>query len=252
MADELETAVEAEDSSTETVVEETKEAVSDATNNDGVEESVEAIMEENAAEGSVQDATKVSETEHDEVIETDEEAAPPSRFIGDMIFSPATKNPAMGLAMTLGGMLAFTMGMHTFFQIAMAWTFVIWGLLLIFVSVLNIYQKFEANDQGLSIRNPLRFWSLNKFWDWSTISRIDVMSSRRDTRPEELDMHIYREVAGEMVKEREDVKFDSDMAQVIIERASLKPVDDQTPSDLDRVPLSTKATYHWTKSGSLA
>lgn len=239
MADELETAVEAAgDSAEAAVVEEMTEVVTDevVTDNAGTEES---------APGAA--------TESEEVIEVvEEEAITPSRFIGDMVFAPPTKNPAMGLAMTLAGALAFTMGMTTFFQIAVAWTIVIWGLLLMLVSVLNIYQKFEANDKGLSIRNPLRFWNLNKFWDWSTISRIDVMSSRRDTRLDELEMHIYREAAGELVKEREDVRFSPEMAQVIIERALLKPVDDGNPSDLDRMPLSKKATYHWTKSGSLA
>ena len=247
MADELKPAVEAADDSAEAVIEEMADAgAGDSSTEEAADDSG---TEESGTEESVQEAVTESE-EVSEVVE--EEAAVPSNFVGDMSFSPATKNPAMGIAITLAGAMAFTMGMTTFFQIATAWTFVIWGLLLLLVSVLNIYQKFDANDEGLSIRNPLRVWSLNKFWDWSTISRIDVMSSRRDTRLEELDMHIYREVAGELVKEREDVKFNPTMAQVIIERAKLQPVDAANPTDLERTPLSQKATYHWTKSGSLA
>lgn len=239
MADELEPAVEA----AEEVTEEVTEVAAEAAEN----EVTDTEIASDEAEAAVADTTEdVVEEEATEAVKE------PSKFIGDMTFANATKNPAMGLALTVAGVLSFTMGMNTFFQTAMAWTFVIWGLLLLLVSVLNIYQRFDANDDGLAIRNPIRFWSLNKFWEWSTITRIDVMSSRRDTKLDELDMHIYREPAGQMVKEREDVKFNPDMAQVIIERAGLMPVGDGNPSDLESMPLSQKATYHWTKSGSIA
>lgn len=206
---------------------------------------------EDAIEAVAEAAETATETK-EEVAEAVEEQAAPSRFIGDITFKNATKSPAMGLALTLASLAVFVMGMKTFYQIATAWTFLAWGLLLLFVSALNIYQRYEAKDEGLSIKNPIRFWNLNKFWEWSDISRIDVLSGRRDNNLDEMDLHIYREVAGELVKEREDVKFNPDMAQVIIERAGLKPVDANNPANLELIPRAQNATYHWTKSGSIA
>lgn len=263
MADELKPATETVNESAETVIEEVSELVDTTVeaeadiDNSGENVSTDAAMDEgiSSAESVVVNGDGGADTPQEtieEVVEEPVEPATPSRFIGDITFSNATKNPAAGLAMTLASLVVFTMGMDTYFQKAMAWTFLIWGLLLLFVSVLNIYQRYEARAEGLSIRNPIRFWSFNKFWEWTDISRIDVLSGRRDNRLDELDMHIYREIPGELVKEREDVKFNPDMAQVIIERAGLQPVDEGNPSDLDRTPLAQKAIYHWTKSGSIA
>lgn len=266
MADELKPATETANESAETMIEEVAELVdapakaevdidsSSADSSDTDSNDTSISEESSSAEGAVA-ASSDADTSSEAVEEVAEKAAEPvtpSRFIGDITFSSATKNPAAGLAMTLASLVVFTMGMSTFFQRAMAWTFLIWGLLLLFVSVLNIYQKYEAREEGLAIQNPVRFWSFNKFWEWTDISRVDVLSGRRDNRLDELDMHIYREIPGELVKEREDVKFNPDMAQVIIERAGLQPVGEGNPSDLDRTPLAQKATYHWTKSGSIA
>ena len=65
-------------------------------------------------------------------------------------------------------------------------------------------------------------------------------------------MHLYHELAGEIIKDREDRKLDPVMAQIIIERAELQPVEESTPKVVTQLPLSQRHSYHWTRSGSLA
>lgn len=256
MADELDTATDAASDAAEDAIDAVAETAEEAVDQ-AEETATEALAEEDgyteitadAGEDSTEDT---AEEEAEVAAETVEEAAPPSRFIGDIEFTNTAPTPSMGLALTYASLVVFVMGMDTFYQIATAWTFLAWGLLLIFVAALKIYQRYEAKDDGLSIRNPIRFWSFNKFWKWSDISRIDVLTGRRDNNLDEMDLHIYREVAGELVKEREDVKLNPDMAQVIIERAGLKPVEDSNPANLELIPRAQNAKYHWTKSGSIA
>lgn len=263
MADELDTATEAANEAVEEATEETKEAVAEAAEETKAEiteaaDETEAAVDdytEITAESTGAEAEDADAEDEADVVEQEEiaeEAAVPSRFIGDITFNPPTPSPAMGLALTFASLVVFVMGMDTFYQIATAWTFLAWGLLFMFVAILKIYQRYEAREDGLSIKNPVRFWSFNKFWEWSDISRIDVLTGRRDNNLDEMDLHIYREVAGELVKEREDVKFNPDMAQVIIERAGLKPVEDSNPVNLELIPRAQNAKYHWTKSGSIA
>lgn len=256
MADELETATdaanEAAEDAIEAVAEIAEEKAADVEEADGYTEiTAESVAADSEADSAEEDAAEdaIAEAVEEKVVE--EEAAP-SRFIGDITFMNPTKSPTMGLALTLASLAVFVMGMKTFYQIATAWTFLAWGLLLLFVSALNIYQRYEATEDGLSIKNPIRFWSFNKFWEWSDISRIDVLAGRRDNNLEEMDLHIYRELSGELVKEREDVKFNPQMAAVIIERAGLQPVDESNPARLELIPRAQTGTYHWTKSGSMA
>ena len=169
------------------------------------------------------------------------------------IFRGSQRNLVIPLTLFLSGLTAFAMGMtHTFFGGAIAWTFVIWGALFLFSNLLDIYQEYEVTDEGLAIRNPIRLWTPDKFWTWKEIYRLDVLVSNRDTHLDNAAMNIYHELSGEIIKEREDRNLDPKLAQIIIERAELQPVDAGNPETIDKLPLNHKATYHWTKNGSLA
>lgn len=168
-------------------------------------------------------------------------------------FGGSQKNLVVASAMLLASLTAFTMGMTTtFFATATAWTFAIWGALLLFSNLLDLYQTYEVRPDSLYIHNVIRFWSLNKTWAWEEVNRLDILVDRQDSRVEDVMMHVYHDVPGELIKEREDREFNSELAQLIIERADLKPVDDGNPQDLTALPLNQKVTYHWTKSGSLS
>lgn len=170
-----------------------------------------------------------------------------------MSFGGSQRNMVVASAFLLASLAAFTMNMTgTYFAAAIAWTFAIWGALLLFSNLLDLYQTYEVRDDGLYIHNQIRFWSLNKLWDWDEVNRVDVLVDRQDTQIEDVMMHVYRTAPGEIVKEREDRTFNARLAQLIIERANLQPVDDANPQDLNKLPLSRKATYHWTKTGAIS
>ena len=170
-----------------------------------------------------------------------------------LIFRGSQRNLVIPITLLLAGLMAFAMGMtRTYYGGATAWTFVIWGALFLFSNLLDVYQEYEVTDEGIAIRNPIRIWAPDKFWSWNEIYRLDVLVRGRDTRLEDADMHIYHELTGEIVKEREDCNLDAKLAQIIIERANLQPVNDANPETIDKLPLSKKVTYHWSKSGSLA
>lgn len=168
-------------------------------------------------------------------------------------FGGSQRNLVVASTLLLASLAAFTMNMtDTYFAEATAWTFAIWGALLLFSNLLDLYQTYEVRDDGLYIHNQIRFWSLNKLWDWEEVNRLDVLVDRKDTQIDDVMMHVYRAVPGEIVKEREDRTFNARLAQLIIERANLQPVEEINPENLDKLPLNRKATYHWTKTGALA
>lgn len=170
-----------------------------------------------------------------------------------LVFRGSQRNLVIPLALLLAGIMAFAMGMtRTYYGAATAWTFVIWGLLFLFSNLLDIYQEYEVSDEGIAIRNPVRIWTPDKFWKWGEIYRMDVLVRNRDTRLDDANMHIYHELSGEIIKEREDRSLDPKLAQIIIERAKLQPVGDANPASIEKLPLNNKATFHWTKNGSLA
>lgn len=185
--------------------------------------------------------------------EVTEEKEPELAPLAPILFHGVQKNPTVAIALLVAGVMSFSMGMtKTFFAEATAWTFIVWGLLLLFSNMLDNYQRYELNNDGIYIYNPIRFWYRNKRWSWSDIYRLDVLVGRRDTRLEHADMHIYHEIPGEMIKDREDRKLDPTMAQIVIERAGLQPAGEETPTQIADVPLSRRNIFHWTKSGSLA
>ena len=150
------------------------------------------------------------------------------------------------MALLYAGLMAFTMGMtDVFFARAFAWTFAAWGALFIFYGLLDLYNVYEVTDEALIIRNPLKIWSPRRTWDWGRLVRVDVVVNRRNARERDLEMRVYYTPAGELTQEREDRRFDPRLAQLIIDRAALKPADKATPKTTADLPRGEKAIFSW-------
>ncbi|MCE7990165.1 MAG: hypothetical protein DYG89_54180 [Caldilinea sp. CFX5] len=169
-----------------------------------------------------------------------------------IIFTGTHRNMAVGVAMFVTATLAFSMDLtHTFFARATAWTFVLWGLLFIYGSLLDVYQTYEVRDDALVIRNPIRFLMGNKVWVWENLQRIDLVVRRTDAEYQDTTLKVYYQEPGELTIEREDRVYDPELARLIIERAGLQPVDKKNPTNLAQLPKA-KATYIWNKTGRMA
>lgn len=159
---------------------------------------------------------------------------------------------AVAVAMFATAALAFSMDLtHTFFAEATAWTFVIWGALLLYGNLIDVYQVYEVTDEALIIRNPVRFLQATKVWTWGNVQRMDLIVKRADAEYQDGVLQIHYQEPGELTIEREDRVYDPELARLIIERAGLKPVDKDALPDLTNLPKH-KATYNWTRSGRLA
>ena len=147
-----------------------------------------------------------------------------------LTFTGTQRNFATGVAMLLGGSMAFTMGMtDVFFAEAVAWTFVAWGLLFIYNNLIEIYQTYKVTDDALIIDTPWRPVERHKEFDWAHLHRVDM-------------------IEGETVLDREDRRFDPVLAQLIIDRAKLKATDATLSTDLSKLP-NVKGHYVWNMSG---
>lgn len=161
------------------------------------------------------------------------------------VFYGKPQNVAVAMAMFATGVLAFSMDLtHTFFAEAMAWTFVIWGALLLYGKLIDIYQAYEVTDEALIVRNPVRFLQATKVWKWQNIQRVDVVVKRADAEYQDAVIQIHYQEPGEIVIEREDRTYDPELARLIIERAGLSPTADNSLSDLKKLPIG-KASYSW-------
>lgn len=166
-----------------------------------------------------------------------------------IVFRGSHRNMAVGVGMLLAGGLAFTMGLTTvFFAEAMAWTFIIWGLLFLFSDLLDVLKTWSVGPDALEIRTPGRWWSPNKVWGWGEISRLDVLVKRNEARMEDAEMQVYYTAPGDSTLEREDRAYSPYLAQVIIERAKLKAAGKDNPMNFEELPQG-KASYVWNKSG---
>jgi hypothetical protein len=181
-----------------------------------------------------------------------EASTPPAQDAPKLIFSGTQRNMAVGFAMFIAAALAFSMDLtHTFFANATAWTFVLWGALFVYVGLMDIYQTYEVTDAGLVIRNPMRPWAATKVFDWDHLYRLDLVVKRIDAQIEDTEMQVYFTPEGEIAIEREDRAYDPQLAQLIIDRAGLKPTDASNPKDLTQLPKG-KTTHIWNKSGRIA
>ena len=167
----------------------------------------------------------------------------------NLVFTGSQHNLAIAIAMFATAALAFSMNLtHTFFATAMAWTFVLWGGLLLYSNLLDIYQTYKLTDSALHITNPLRPWGAVKQWDYGHIHRLDLIVKRVEAETADAVMQVYYTPEGEITIEREDRAYNPELARLIIERAGLKATDKGNPSNTGQLPHA-KATYMWTKSG---
>ncbi|MEX1019372.1 MAG: hypothetical protein WDZ49_06920 [Litorilinea sp.] len=163
-------------------------------------------------------------------------------------FPGTPRNMVAGIAMLLASVMAFTMGMtEVFFAEATAWIFGIWGGLLIYAGMLDIFRVYEITDDALLIQDDFRPWGRLKVWDWERLNRLDLLVKKNNAQAKDVEMQVYYYPQGELAQEREDRVFDAALAQLIIEKAGLKPSGNANPADLTAVPLDQKQTYIWSK-----
>ena len=74
---------------------------------------------------------------------------------------------------------------------------------------------------------------------------LEVAVGKKDRRPQDAMLRIYRTAQGELGIEREDRAFDAELAQAIIERAGLKPAANDNPQDLTQLSVERPVTYTW-------
>lgn len=172
-----------------------------------------------------------------------EEVAPAKPTI---TYSGSSNNMVPGAALLFAGILAFSMGMtNLFFTEAMAWTFAIWGALLIYSGALEINETYEITDDALIIRNVMRPWAPRKTFAWERVNRLDVVVKRAEGGDDDVTMHVYYQPEGELANERRDRIYDPALAQLIVEYAGLRPEDKDTPKEVTRIPRQNKATFTW-------
>jgi hypothetical protein len=166
----------------------------------------------------------------------------------EIVFGGESRNMAMGIAMLGAGAGAFILGLtHTFFAQAIAVTFIFWGLLFLYNDLLLTTRRFTISDQGLKIDVPMRLWNRSRLWEWKDISRLDVVTYRRDIDVENSAIQVHHQYPGEISLDREDRGFEPELAQLIIARADLKPVKENAGVDLGNLPTGRDATYTWKK-----
>ena len=176
-------------------------------------------------------------------ITTPEEVAPAKPTI---TYTGSSNNLVPGAALLFAGVLAFSMGMtDVFFTEAMAWTFAIWGALLIYGGMIDINETYEVTEDALIIRNVMRPWAPRKTFDWARVNRLDVVVHRNDARDSDVTMHVYYQPEGELANERRDRVYNPALAQLITDYAGLRPADKDTPKDVTRIPHKEKAIFIW-------
>lgn len=170
------------------------------------------------------------------------DVTPPS----PMIYTGSSNNLVPGAALLFGGIMAFSMHMtDVFFAEATAWTFAIWGALLIYSGLIDINETYEVTDDALIVRNVMRPWAPRKTFDWGRVTRLDVVVKRAEARDDDVVMQVYYQPAGEIANERRDRIYNPALAAAVVERAVLNPADKDTPKDVTRIPRSNKATFTW-------
>ena len=161
-----------------------------------------------------------------------------------IIFQGSPQNISVAIAMFATAALAFSMSLtDVYFAEATAWTFVIWGALLLFNNLLEVYQSYEVTAESLIVRNPVRFLQAAKVWNWENIQRLEVTVKRTDAEYKDAVMQIYYQEPGELTIEREDRIYDPELERLVIERAGLA-ADGSTLEDFTTLP-QVKTTYIW-------
>jgi hypothetical protein len=161
-------------------------------------------------------------------------------------FRTQPKSIVGALAFFVGGVVAFTLGItHVYFVEAMAWTFTIWGALLMYNHLSDYATRYEITEDSLVILTPFIFWRPKRVWSWAQINRMDVIVGQVEAELEDVTMQVYHVAKGSTVINREDIAYDPELARIIAERAGLKAARGQAMQSFDKIPQDAKATYKW-------
>jgi hypothetical protein len=169
-----------------------------------------------------------------------------------IVFHGVPKNMAVGVSMVLAGTAAFVMGMtDVFFAEAMAYIFIVWGVLYLIGDLADWSRTWAVADDGLHIGAPFTLTNRHKFWEWPYVNRMDLIVKRNNPRISDIVMQVYYSPPGDTVLYREDRVLSPQLAQLIIEHAKLLPTHKENPSNLEEI-ASEKTTYTWNKTGKTA
>ena len=132
-----------------------------------------------------------------------------------------------------------------FFVEAIAYTFLIWGALLLYGHVIDLATVYEVSEEGLELRSPLRFWAAARRWDWGHITHLDLIVGRLEATEDDVDMQVHYTPEGSTVLFREDLPYLPQLAEEIATRAGLKPEGRQAMQSFSSIPQDIEGTYTW-------
>ena len=163
-----------------------------------------------------------------------------------LIFKGRSKSMGASIAVMVAGLLTFSMGINqVFFVEAMAWTFIVWGGLLLYGHLIDYATTYEVTENALIVRSPMRFWALQQVMEWRNIKRINVVVSRLEAQPEDTTVQIIYTPQGSTQMIREDIPFNAALAQEIVTRAGLKASKGSGMTRFDSIPQDAKGLYTW-------
>ncbi|MBP7960477.1 MAG: hypothetical protein KBG20_21550 [Caldilineaceae bacterium] len=162
-------------------------------------------------------------------------------------FSGPKKNLVTGVAMTAAGLMAFNMGMtETFFIEAMAWTFLIWGVLMVYSNLLEMNETYTLTDEALTVTNPMRFWGAKRTWQWKHINRMDLTIKRNDPSADDVKVFVfYTPPTQPGVLNRVDLAYNAELLKALTSRANLKAEKGSAFANLDVIPQDSPGVYSW-------
>jgi hypothetical protein len=163
-----------------------------------------------------------------------------------LTFRGKPKSMVSAVALLIAGTLTFTMGIdRLYFVEAIAWTFLIWGALLLYGHIIDLATVYEVSEQGLVIKSPLRFWALSRNWDWGHFTRMDVIVKKREASEADVELQVHYTPEDSTVLFREDIPFIPELAGEIADRAGLKPERGQAMQSFSSIPQDGKDSYTW-------
>jgi len=127
----------------------------------------------------------------------------------------------------------------------MAWTFIVWGALLLYGHIIDFSTTYEVTDDALIVRSPVRFWSLSRTMDWGHVKRMNVVVGRVGAEAEDAGLQVIYTPEGSTQMIREDMPYDAQLAQEIATRAGLKAAKGSGMTRFDAIPQETKGNYSW-------
>ncbi|RME59201.1 MAG: hypothetical protein D6790_10920 [Caldilineae bacterium] len=159
-----------------------------------------------------------------------------------------TKSIVGAMGLLIAGLLAFPMNFGRFFFVeAMAWTFTLWGALLLYLHIIDYTTVYVVDDEGVEVRSPLRFWKLVFRMDWGHISRMNIVVERLEADEEDVTIQVFYTPEGDVRLIREDLPYDPQLAAIIAEKAGLKPERGQAMTSFDAIPQDAKGVFVWKK-----